>query len=316
MTEKCPVCQTDCEEYATACSVCGFAYELGINRKFLIQEDAKHWQEIVMSCRAVWEKARNRESELVAQLEDANKQKAALQAELEAAKKSAIQTTSPLIQQQPSQTGNKNNMLVLLCSIVVVIAVIVFILWIQPTDEKYFTFTDSRDGKIYKTVKISTQTWMAENLNYNVNGSKYYGNKPENCDKYGRLYNWELAKKSCPSGWYLPSDEEWNILMNFMGGEKLAGVKLKAKNGWNNDGNGTDYYGFSALPGGYGNSVGNFYSAGYNGNWWSSSEYENGSVSAYYRGMLYNIEFALRGYVNKSGLFSVRCVQDYGASRR
>jgi len=92
-------------------------------------------------------------------------------------------------------------------------------------------FTDSRDGKKYRTVKIGTQTWMAENLNYA--GKKddigiCYGKKPENCEKYGALYTSDEAKKVCPSGWHLPSKKEWQTLINFAGGDKVAGKKLKA----------------------------------------------------------------------------------------
>ena len=111
---------------------------------------------------------------------------------------------------------------------------------------------DERDGKTYKTVKIGEQTWMAENLNYNAEGSKCYENKQENCAKYGRLYNWQTAMKSCPAGWHLPSEEEWIVLIETAGGKEKAGKKLKAKEGWKrrccNTSNGTDDYGFSALP--------------------------------------------------------------------
>jgi len=126
------------------------------------------------------------------------------------------------------------------------------------------TFADARDGKKYKSVKIGTQTWMAENLNYEVKGffvkgvNKCYENKESNCDKYGRLYDWNTAKTACPKGWHLPSKEEWETLTAAIGGEKTEGKHLKAKSGWNKDGNGLDSYGFSALPGSRGKSDGNF----------------------------------------------------------
>jgi uncharacterized protein (TIGR02145 family) len=118
------------------------------------------------------------------------------------------------------------------------------------------SFTDSRDGKVYKTVKIGKQTWMAENLNYAVTGSECYNNSISNCNKYGRLYDWETAMKACPRGWHLPSHKEWTALMKFAGGKEKAGTKLKATSGWKDyEGhslNGTDDYGFAALPGGEG----------------------------------------------------------------
>jgi len=175
------------------------------------------------------------------------------------------------------------------------------------------TFTDKRDGKKYKTIKISIQTWMAENLNYDESGSVCYENKSENCNKYGRLYNYrDAANEVCPSGWHLPNNEEWQKLVDIAGGYDIAGKKLKAKKGWadNGNGNSTDEYGFSALPGGKGNSDGLFDYAGYNGNWWSASESELDTNGAYIWQMGHNFEYASYHWDNKSGLLSVRCVQD------
>jgi len=169
------------------------------------------------------------------------------------------------------------------------------------------TVDDARDGKKYKTVKIGSQIWMAENLNYEASDSKCYDNKPDNCAKYGRLYNWQTANMACPKGWHLPSKAEWAALTSAVGGAKTEGLKLKSKSGWNSNGNGTDDFGFSALPGGYGNSDGSFNYVGYGGYWWSSTEYD--SYNAYRRYMDYygsNVDW--NDYY-KTGLFSVRCLQ-------
>jgi len=169
--------------------------------------------------------------------------------------------------------------------------------------------TDSRDGKKYRTVKIGNQTWMAENLNYNASGSKYYRNNSANGDKYGRLYTWSAAKEACPVGWHLPNDAEWTMLTDYVGGLKTAGKKLKSTSGWKDrNGNGMDEYGFSALPGGHGNSDGSFVNAGYYGYWWSATD-----IDAAYAGNRYM--YYIYEYVNwissdKSYLFSVRCVAD------
>lgn len=106
------------------------------------------------------------------------------------------------------------------------------------------TMTDSRDGRTYKTVQIGNQIWMAENLKY-VGGVCLNGKK-KNCEKYGMLYSEEEAKKICPNGWHLPSAEEFETLLSYVGPN--AAKKLKAKKGW--DENGSDQYGFAVLPGG------------------------------------------------------------------
>ena len=169
-------------------------------------------------------------------------------------------------------------------------------------------FTDGRDGKRYKTVVIGGKRWMAENLDYEKGNSWCYKNDNFNCGKYGRLYDWKTAKTVCPAGFHLPSRQEWNNLVAAAGGISAAGKKLKARGGWNNNGNGTDEYGFSALSGGSRGSDGGFYYAGDYGIWWTATEY-NG-VYAYYRVMSYNNGYVGENYNNKSFGRSVRCVED------
>jgi len=208
------------------------------------------------------------------------------------------------------------------------------------------TFTDVRDSKIYRWVKIGSQIWMAKNLNYNASNSRCYGEGglvfnvetrecditlsnaeiQANCNKYGRLYDWSTAmagsassatnpsgvKGVCPTGWHLPSDAEWRALESAVDG--YAGTKLKATSGWAEDeehwrsGNGTDEYGFSALPGGGGISDGSFYDAGYYGSWWTATE--DYASFAYHRHMNYNNADVGSRTCGKSCLYSVRCVQD------
>ena len=174
-------------------------------------------------------------------------------------------------------------------------------------------FKDSRDGKTYKKVTIGSQTWMAENLNFAAEGSVCYENNPDNCAKYGRLYNWETAMKACPQGWHLPNNDfEWQGLVDIAGGDTIAGTKLKATSGWNEyegkSGNGTDEW-LSALPGGLGGgSSGDFAGVGDLGYWWSATEFN--SNYAYLRCMVYNNSGVGRDYGTKSFLASVRCVKD------
>jgi uncharacterized protein (TIGR02145 family) len=175
------------------------------------------------------------------------------------------------------------------------------------------SFTDPRDGKKYKTVKIGVQTWMAENLNYNASGSKCYMNNTLYCDKYGRLYDWNTAIVVCPKGWHLPSGKEWNVLMTTVGGEETAGKYLKAKSGWYEDefsnGNGKDKYGFTALPGGsYNDYSDSFNSVGYLGYWWSATEYY--ASTAYYQDMSYSYASVCRNGNDKLNYLSVRCIKD------
>jgi len=170
---------------------------------------------------------------------------------------------------------------------------------------------DSGDGGSYTytggVVTIGSQKWMKKNLDRATADSKCYNNSADSCAKYGRLYTWDDAKTACPSGWHLPSDGEWETLMTSVGGASTAGTKLKSTSGWNNNGNGTDQYGFAALPGGYGSSSSYFSNAGSSGRWWSASE--DDASTAYGRYMYYSNESTNWLDSDKSSLFSVRCVQ-------
>jgi len=197
------------------------------------------------------------------------------------------------------------------------------------------TFTDTRDGKIYKTTKIGEQVWMAENLNYEEKGSRCYNDSTAYCKKYGRLYNWETVMKVCPSGWHLPSNAEWKVLFHYVVAgtsdtssfydRETADKFLKAAIDINNNSNdkdkysssgmkiipfrradkGVDKYGFSALPGGFRHSSGNFNSVGYGGYWWTTGEDNN-----YYECIYYYEEVTCWMDHGKSSLYSVRCVQN------
>jgi uncharacterized protein (TIGR02145 family) len=149
---------------------------------------------------------------------------------------------------------------------------------------------------------------MAENLNYQTGKSWCSDNKESNCNKYGRLYDWKTAKKVCPSGWHLPSRAEWDGLVGAAGGKTTAGKKLKSTSGWYNNGNGTDEYGFSALPGGYRYIDGDFRHAGNDGDWWTATEGD--ADYAYDRLMYYHgDDVDISDNYKEYGL-SVRCVGD------
>jgi len=138
------------------------------------------------------------------------------------------------------------------------------------------TFTDKRDGTKYKTVAIGNQTWMAENLRFILGDSWCYENDESKCQQYGRLYDWNMARIACPKGWHLPTKDEWTELVAVVG-SVTGGKKLKSTSGWNGDGNGTDDFGFSALPGGL-RVAGSFGYAGSRGYWWSATESGGGGI--------------------------------------
>jgi len=188
----------------------------------------------------------------------------------------------------------------------------------------------SSSGTAY--VSIGTQVWMAENLNYDVSGSRCHKDDPANCAKYGRLYDWATAmalpsscnsascsgqilpkhRGICPQGWHIPSNEDWDKLFHYVDGSSgasspydspTAGRYLKAKSGWNDNGNGEDKYGFSALPSGqFSSGVGCY------GDWWSASEFVVGG--AYLRSMTCLDDEAFFSINGKSTLYGVRCLQD------
>jgi uncharacterized protein (TIGR02145 family) len=192
------------------------------------------------------------------------------------------------------------------------------------------TLTDTRDGKTYRTVKIGKQTWMAENLQYKTSDSSWcYDHKGSNCAQYGRLYAWNAAMTACSDGYHLPIRQEWDDLALAAGGKRLpdkngydniywygAGKELKAQRGWNwidyddRSGNGTDNFGFSALPGGYLNyNVGSFAYPGRVGSWWMATEYDE--RNAYYWKMYDNIDRVDESNAKKSySELSVRCIAD------
>lgn len=166
------------------------------------------------------------------------------------------------------------------------------------------TLTDLRDDKIYKTVTIGTQTWMAENLNISENGSYCYDNSETNCANFGRLYTWNAALGLCPSGWHLPSKEEFEMLLGIVGQNSTEQINNLTAKSWKY---GTDPYGFSALPAGYYYSGGKeFLYLDTNTDFWSSTE--NGSNNAYYLSInIYGLDFYCD---SKNDGRSVRCLKD------
>jgi len=161
----------------------------------------------------------------------------------------------------------------------------------------------------YESVSIGGKRWMKKNLDIAAGNSWCYENNADNCAEYGRLYDWNTAKTACPSGWRLPDTAEWNRLVEEAGGWETAGKKLKSSDGWHDYGNGTDDYGFAALPGGYRNTGGKFYKAGNNGVWWTATEHGNNNSYAYVQDIVYEFDDIREDTRITNYGFSVRCVR-------
>lgn len=175
------------------------------------------------------------------------------------------------------------------------------------------TFTDPRDGQVYKTVKIGNQVWLAENFRYKCDGSYAYDDDNKNIKKFGRLYTWKAAMNCAPPGWHLPSQEEWNNLQGYVeaNANAEAGTALKSKTDWEqwkNVPQGSDEFGFCALPAGFRGYVGGFYVLGEGADFWSSTE--DIDDYAYYRYLDDNYEVFGEDWSDKAGAYSVRLLRD------
>ena len=196
------------------------------------------------------------------------------------------------------------------------------------------TFVDYRDGKTYGAVKVENQIWMAQNLNYQVNHSFCYDKTGSNCDKYGRLYTWAGIMDTlgglstngkgcgygsttcaptypvqgiCPQGWHLPSKEEFETLIEALGGKYTSGPKLKAKSGWKDSGNGTDDYEFTALPSGRRTPDGVYDLLGEYGDLWSSTMVDATTANVLILTAVFRTDV---GSADMRSAFAVRCIKD------
>lgn len=187
------------------------------------------------------------------------------------------------------------------------------------------------EGQVYNTVLIGTQCWLKENLNVGsrINGSqnqnptngvieKYcYNDLVSNCNIYGALYQWNEAMQGstmegsqgiCPDGWHIPTNAEWSILSDYLGGDNIAGGKMKSTSGWYSNGNGTNTSGFTALPAGASDGNHIFSMLTYRTNFYSSSAY--GSDEDYYVNMLYSDNNLNRLTGLRTSGLSIRCVKN------
>jgi uncharacterized protein (TIGR02145 family) len=174
----------------------------------------------------------------------------------------------------------------------------------QAETNQQGTFKDTRDGRIYKTVKIGNQVWMAENLAFKPNNGKYwaYNNDNTNVAKYGYLYDFETAKNVCPIGWHLPTNSEWSALVNELGGLYKADKVLKS------DWNGTNSRGFNLLLAGFRDTDGSYFVHEVSAIWWTSSPESEGQA---WNWILNNsLDEMVSDYSNVNAGYSVLCVRD------
>ena len=188
------------------------------------------------------------------------------------------------------------------------------------------SFTDPRDGQSYDIVKIGNITWMAENLNFATESSACPDGDTRNCKRMGCLYTWAEAKTVCPEGWRLPTSADFaQILAQSLDGNpgavsNEAGAKLKSRDGWFKKGNGSDEFGFNALPAGYRGAIskaddgaivgGKFDGIGGYAYFWSATEdSENPESNAYYLFLSFSSDAASLNAFAKEDFRSVRCVR-------
>lgn len=168
------------------------------------------------------------------------------------------------------------------------------------------TISDVRDGKNYKVVTIGTQTWMAENLAFKVEGAVAYGDDESNVTKYGYLYDWETSKNVCPSGFKLPNESDWNTLVTALGGKNAAGGKLKGTTEWKAPNRfASNSSAFNALPSGA-FIEGEYLGLGISSYFWSS---EAECTSSYTKFLTFKAGFADTKSIAKTDNAAVRCVK-------
>ena len=175
-------------------------------------------------------------------------------------------------------------------------------------DAKKNTLEDYRNCKVYRTAVIGSQTWMAQNLDYKTANSYCYNDDTTNCIKYGRLYKWNKALEVCPSGWRLPTKDDFDMLVKSAAGSFYAGKMLKAAMDWKEGGSGRDSCFFTALPAGYYQQP-FYYNLGSTAIFWSSTEVDSSKAYDLYLGYSSdNVQLKLYGSKTYDA-YSVRCIK-------